>query len=490
MPAATSTSDSATCADDERAPQPVALDTDDAASGGPQREHRAPARGAKRGREPEQDTRQEPQRAREGEDPPVGLHLQHDGGSLRAEERDQALAHDRCQQHATCGADRGDERAFRQQLPDDARARGPEAEADRDLAVPRAGPCQQQVREVRARDQQHDACRREQHPERMLVRLAQHRVAGAARRRCERERLVARRAGGRIRRRNRGLEDAWGDGLQLRGGALERPPGLEAADRHEPPVGRRREPIATVHRRLRTERHGDVEAAAHFEAAEPRRRDADHLSLVRVQREGSPDRVRVAAHLARPERVAEHDPRRAARLVVGGRDEPPGRRRDAEHVKERARDEEATRGTHLAAVREVERGAAPGGDVREALLLAADLLEDRVVERIVGGSAVAAGAVHVDDADAGELPRPRDRQRSQPHRVDDLEDRGGGADAEREREDGNHGETGAPAQQACGVAEILSEAGEPDASVHVPGDLLHDHDLAELAANRGFGLGA
>ena len=78
----------------------------------------------------------------------------------------------------------------------------------------------------------------------------------------------------------------------------------------------------------------------------------------------------------------------------------------------------------------------------------------------------------------------------QPHGVDDLEDRGRGADAEREREDGNHGETGAPAQQACGVAEILSEAGEPDASVHVPGDLLHDHDVAELAANRGFGLGA
>ena len=200
--------------------------------------------------------------------------------------------------------------------------------------------------------------------------------------------------------------------------------------------------------------------------------------------------MRVAAHLARPERVAEHDPRRAARRVVGVRDEPPGRRRDAEHVEESARDEEAARGTHLAAVREVERGAAPGGDVGESLLLAADLLEDRVVERIVGGGAVAAGAVHVDDADAGELPRPRDRQRSQPHRVDDLEDRGRGADAEREREDGNDGETGAPAQQACGVAEILSEAGEPDASVHVPGDLLHDHDVAELAANRGFGLGA
>ena len=74
--------------------------------------------------------------------------------------------------------------------------------------------------------------------------------------------------------------------------------------------------------------------------------------------------------------------------------------------------------------------------------------------------------------------------------VDDLEDRGGGADAERKREDGKHGEPGAPAQQACGVAEILCEAGEPDASVHVPGDLLDDHDVAELAANRSFGLGA
>ena len=80
-------------------------------------------------------------------------------------------------------------------------ARGAEAETDGDLAVPRAGAREQQVREVRARDEQDDARRREQHPERMLVRLAQHRDAGVAWRGFERERLVAGRAGGRIRRR-------------------------------------------------------------------------------------------------------------------------------------------------------------------------------------------------------------------------------------------------------------------------------------------------
>ena len=176
--------------------------------------------------------------------------------------------------------------------------------------------------------------------------------------------------------------------MQLRRGALERPPGLEAADRHEPPVGHGREPVATVDHRLRAQRHGDVEAAAHFEAAEPRGGDADHLSLARVQCERSSDRARIAAHLARPERVAEDGPRRTAPLVVGVGDEPPGGRREAEHIEEGARDEKTPREAHLAAVREVERGAAPGGDVRESLLLAADLLEDRVIERIVRGAAI------------------------------------------------------------------------------------------------------
>src|SRR6185503_2543484 len=47
-----------------------------------------------------------------------------------------------------------------------------------------------------------------------------------------------------------------------------------------------------------------------------------------------------------------------------------------------------------------------------------------------------------------------ERKRPQEHRVDDGEDRGVGADAERQREDGHGGETRAREQHADGVAKI------------------------------------
>ena len=50
-----------------------------------------------------------------------------------------------------------EQHALGQQLPDDAPAAGAERQADRHLAAPRRGLRQQQVRDVRARDQQHGA---------------------------------------------------------------------------------------------------------------------------------------------------------------------------------------------------------------------------------------------------------------------------------------------------------------------------------------------
>ena len=188
--------------------------------------------------------------------------------------------------------------------------------------------------------------------------------------------------------------------------------------------------------------------------------------------------------------MAEDDARLAAAAIVGVSDQPAERRLSAEQVEEGAAHDEAAGGPRLAAVGEVEPARAPGGDVGEALLLATDLLEDAVIDRAVGAVDVAACAAHVGDADARELRRPRDGQRSQAHGIHDLEDGGRRADAEREREDRDECESRAPAQQPGGVAQVLRESGEPDAAVQIPGDLLHDHDVAELAAGRGFRLGA
>ena len=68
--------------------------------------------------------------------------------------------------------------AFGQQLPDQAAAARAERQAHRHLAVPRRGARQQQVAEIRARDEQHEPCGAEQHEERLGEAAAQRRCAG------------------------------------------------------------------------------------------------------------------------------------------------------------------------------------------------------------------------------------------------------------------------------------------------------------------------
>jgi len=80
-----------------------------------------------------------------------------------------------------------------------------------------------------------------------------------------------------------------------------------------------------------------------------------------------------------------------------------------------------------------------------------------------------------------ELVRPIDRERAQPHEVEELEDRGVGADAERERHDGDRGHRLVPPQHAPRVPEVLPQRVEPAEGVH-PVDLLaHARGVAQLA---------
>ena len=62
-------------------------------------------------------------------------------------------------------ADQRDDQRLRHQLPGHAPGFGAEREADRQLLLPRLGAHQEQVGDVRARDQQHEADRAEQNPQ-------------------------------------------------------------------------------------------------------------------------------------------------------------------------------------------------------------------------------------------------------------------------------------------------------------------------------------
>ena len=70
-------------------------------------------------------------------------------------------------QRQACGAaERGEDDSLGDSLPDDPRARRAERAPNRQFLPPRRAACQQQVRDVRARDEQHDTHAGEQHPQR------------------------------------------------------------------------------------------------------------------------------------------------------------------------------------------------------------------------------------------------------------------------------------------------------------------------------------
>ena len=115
----------------------------------------------------------------------------------------------------------------------------------------------------------------------------------------------------------------------MRGRLLDRPAGLQAADRGEKP---RILPVEvrarTARERLGAQRHRDVEVATDLDAEEARRRDADDLEGMAVECDGAAERGRAAAILALPEPVADDGGRRrAAAPIVGttsARDRAPG----------------------------------------------------------------------------------------------------------------------------------------------------------------------
>src|SRR6266566_6479347 len=81
-----------------------------------------------------------------------------------------------------------------------------------------------------------------------------------------------------------------------------------------------------------------------------------------------------------------------------------------------------------------------------------------------------------------ELPRVRYGQRLQHHRINECENRRGGADAEGESEDGNGGEAGVLAERACAKANVLPEGFERGESPQLAAPLSGKRGVAQLAA--------
>ena len=217
-------------------------------------------------------------------------------------------------------ADQAEHGAFGQELTDDAAAARAERVADGDLTLTRAGPREQQIRDVRAGDQQHEADRAEHHQQARahvaddLV-LKRDDFAALAPRVREHPQRVGLAKIGYARAHLR---------LRARGGCAGREPGdgltaLTAA------------PQRASRRAIERERHPDLRLGGG--ERERRGHDADDFARLAVDQDLAADHVRIGAEALTPQRVADDDGARARQFFIRAK-RPAERGRHAERREE------------------------------------------------------------------------------------------------------------------------------------------------------------
>ncbi len=260
------------------------------------------------------------------------------------------------------------------------------------------------------------------------------------------------------------------------------PRGLRTPPRHHPhPVVARVHDGDVVHHAGRP----DVRMMLHFDPAEARPRDADHLQRLAIHHHGLPERARIGIEAIAPELVAQNRHGmgfRSAIVLLG--DQPAERRPHAQkaevvarHILElgelhsvRALAAEAALGHAGARRRPIEHIRAPG---------------QVEIQRIRDKSLPpAARAVEVD-----ELLGMGHRQHAQHQRVYQREDRRVGADAQRQRQHRRRRESRVAQQAAQRVSGVLHRRFEPRDSAAVAIFLLGLRHAAELPPRRQLRLG-
>ena len=376
-------------------------------------------------------------------------------------------------EYASHAAGRRQQQALGKRLPDESRAAGADGRAHGHLTLARERPHEDEIRHVQARQPEDERGEREKKQRHDRDRRG--------------ERALRKRPRQPLRKH---AQPALAIGVRVV--ALDFPGhvvhgllrGLEAHARREAAVERER-PQLTIHEHVRKECriHGaervDREVRGHVRpgvhAEESLRRHADDRGRLAVDPHARVEHRGIATEPVLPARVAQHDEPRAARvLAVAGREQPAECGLEPQAGEEIVGDPAEERGRRPAAggqaadprrerkqIGEGERAVAQVGQRR---------VRQRVVERVLVPPRLAANRDNAAGVGHG--------QRSQVA-VQQTEDGGVRADADRERDDRAGGEARLAHEGTDAVSDVLEQCLEPRQAAPIALVLLELREAAE-----------
>ena len=358
-----------------------------------QRRHEIRTRAVQRRKQSEEQAGADRERAGEERDRAIDLQTYRVGGLRRQHRRYQIQRPARDEDAADAAKD-GEQARFPEQLTDQLAAARADRQPDGHLAGARGAAREQQVRDVRAGDHEHERRDAEEERERRLrlardarlpvrARLERDRLALEARERLVAHPLLQRRfdVGDdlAVRRRHR------------RARLLDRHARLQPCEEVRPVGAPVVEPLERLREAAHRDRREDDRPHAERRSVEAARRDADDRHRLPVHCQPLIEDVRVAAEPPEPVRVAQHDHvRLARRLVVVGAEQPAERRLQREHVEIGAGDEQPFRVLRLVARGQIRAERYVRGDAGERRLDALEVPEHRVAEDLIAVARLAA----------------------------------------------------------------------------------------------------
>ena len=397
-----------------------------------------------RGPDSEEDAGRERQANRETEHAPVdaGINCGRHAGRDELQQRDDKPARGQETQRA---AGKRQHDAFGQKLPDEPAAAGAECHPDRELARPRRGADQQEIRDVRARNEQHRADRADEHDERgpdgpRQILLERYGAWGPS----QGFRIVGRMVGTKLR----------AERVEPVRSGLDRDPRAQASNRAGKIVDAVDGRIAK--RRAREARRDEHLALARDAAAgmmEAGWQHADDRVGIVVEPNAPSEHGRVPPEAPRPEAVGDHRQLRVTGHFVCLREHAANLRLDAEQREVIRAGEDALDPLGLVDVSQIRVGRPEPGDLLK------DVRATAVGEELRHRHAdVARARLDVVARDADELAGVTKGERPEQDPIRHAEDRNVGADAERQRQHGHRRESWRAAERADRVPGIEHQA--------------------------------